>query len=120
MIALATVWIAGASAAQSTSDATTRANRGAYDLALKCFVANGNARAERQAAGDDASAASYEAYARRSFDAAVFLGQRLGYTGSRINQDFGLTETRELPSMVADPSYARQAAAMCKSAGLMP
>jgi hypothetical protein len=106
------------SAAANTDDAMTRANRMAYDIAMKCFVANGVARGNSRDAGDTAQAAVYEAKARRSFNAASNLGDALKYSDKRVNQDFGLAQTQELPKMVRDGAYLRQTLAICETGGL--
>lgn len=95
-------------------------NENAYAAAMKCFVANGRATGMRQRAGDAAGAARYEASGRSSFDAAMQLGRRLGYPNHRMNQDFDLVQLRELPLMVSDAAYFREAVTMCRSLGLMP
>lgn len=105
--------------AVGADDATARANTMAYRAAMKCFVANGHAVGLRQRAGDTAKAAVYESKARLSFDTAVKLGRALGYSGDRINEDFGLAQTRELPPMVTDQRYFISAVATCKALGLM-
>jgi hypothetical protein len=96
-----------------------RANRLAYDMAMKCFVANGHALGLRKRAGDEAGASQSEVKARQSFDAAQRLGQIIGYSDDRVRQDFGLAQTRELPPMVTDQKYFLKAVAMCKAVGLM-
>lgn len=120
ILVLATVvaLCAGAASAQAAS-ATGRGNRLAYEAAMKCYVANGAAYGERADAGDDEAAARYERAARKSFDTAVKLGGVLGFSGSRIDQDFGLATARELPKLVADQAYSRQALAVCRAIGLM-
>ena len=99
-------------------DTMTRANRMAYDIAMKCFVANGVARGNSRDVGDTAQAAAYEAKARRSFNAASNLGDALRYSDKRVDQDFGLAQTQELPKLVKDGAYLRQTLATCESAGL--
>lgn len=103
--------------AASGSDAAHQTDIASYEVAMKCFVAYGAATGERRDAGDQVAAATYEKKARRSFDVAVLLGDRIGYSGGRQNQDFGLAQTRELPKMVADAAYLRRALATCESAG---
>lgn len=98
---------------------TERGNQLAYTAAIRCFVANGAASGEREDAGDAKEAARYERAARRSFDTAVKLGGVLGYSGSRINQDLGLAQAKELPKLVADPAYNRQTMATCRALGLL-
>lgn len=101
-------------AAQQTSTLTT-----SYDLAIRCFVANGNARGDRQRAGDQAGAARYERQARQSFDAASTFGVALGYSRERIERDMQTRMDRELPLMVRDNSYFRNVVAQCRGVGLM-
>ncbi|MEJ0027701.1 MAG: hypothetical protein WDN01_16880 [Rhizomicrobium sp.] len=106
---------AGTAAAQD--DAVTRANRMAYELAMKCYVANGVARGDNLDAGNAAYAKIFEADARKAFDIAVKLGNALGYSGSRQNQDFGMAEAQELARFVKDKAYLKQTLATCKAAG---
>ncbi len=96
-------------------DAVTRANQGAYEWALKCFVANGSAAGTSKDGGDAAKAAAFEARARTSFDTASALADKLGYSGTRFNEDLGMTQTRELPRIVRDITYLRSTLATCKS-----
>lgn len=117
---ICTLGVAGLlSAFPAYAQPNDQANRAAYGHAMKCFVANGHARGMRQRAGDEAKAAAYETKARMSFDTAVKLGRALGYSGDRMDQDFGLAQTRELPAMVSDQKYFVEAAATCKALGLM-
>lgn len=103
--------------AQATS---SHGNVLAYEASMKCFVANGHAAGLRNRAGQPRQAAAYDASARVAFDAATNLGRTLGYTNRRINQDFGLVQSRELPPMVADTAYFQRAVATCRALGLMP
>lgn len=116
MAAALCLWIGSAARAE---DAVTRANRMAYAAAMKCFVVNGIARGDQQDAHDEAKAASFERMARKSYDAAVKLGNALGYSGSRMDQDFGMAQTYELPKMLKDTGYYRSSATTCKALGLM-
>jgi hypothetical protein len=109
----------GSAAANSTDDAVGRANRMAYDSAMRCFVANGLIAGRARDRGDKQLQAAYEAKARASFDIAVNLGQVLGYTGSRVNQDFGLAQSEELPKLVGDEAHLERVKANCKALGLM-
>ncbi len=98
------------------SDADTRA---AYQAALKCFVANGNAEGERRRAGDQTGAARYDATAKQSFDGAVKLGQMLGLSNRQMNDDLDAAQATELPRMIKDRAYFIDAVASCKGLGLM-
>jgi hypothetical protein len=100
-------------------DATTRANRSAYQAAMKCFVADGVAIGDARDSGDPSKVDAFDAKARKSFDIAKKLGVLLGYSGDRMEQDFGLAQTYELPRMLKDIAYYRSAAATCKALGLM-
>ena len=113
----ALVWL-GSSSAQA-EDTTTNANRTAYDAAIKCFIANSVAKGNSSDAGYAAQAATYETKARESFDIAVTLGKTLGYSGGRINQDMGMAQGVELPKLVQDEAYFRQAVTTCQALGLM-
>ncbi len=104
---------AGAAAASASGDQM------AYDLALKCFVAEGVASGDSDDAGKRELAAGYEAKAHASFDTAKVLGTNLGYSGNRITHDFRRSQAYELPLMVKDKAYLHQALATCKAAGLL-
>jgi hypothetical protein len=110
---------ASASTAVAQEDAVARANRSAYDAAMTCFVAAGVAAGDFKKAGNVEKASALEGKARTSFDTAVRLGRSLGYTGEHMDEDFGLTQTRELPRMMSDTAYYRSEVAICKALGLM-
>jgi hypothetical protein len=110
---------ADAAVADSADDAVARANRMAYETAIKCFIVDGIATGDQRDAGDKAKASAFESKARESFDTATKLGDALGYSGSRVNQDFGLAQAYELPKMIKDSGYYRKAAAVCKALGLL-
>lgn len=105
--------------AQSTDDPVMRANRGAYEAAIKCFIANGHASGLRERAGDPEKAKYYDAKAHLSFDTATKLGAALQLSGSQIDEDFGTAQARELPTMVTDQKYFGVIVANCKALGLM-
>ena len=105
--------------AVAQDDAVTRANRMAYDSAIKCFIANGIVAGDWRRDGDKAKQAVFEAKARESFDIATKAGDVLGYSGTRINQDFGLAQSEDMPRMMTDNAYFKSTVAMCKSLGLM-
>ena len=119
-ISLAAVMLAMAGGYAQAQNATASANRIAYESALKCFVANGRADGVRRQAGNHTAADAYERGARTSFDAAVRMGQLLGYSNQRVNEDFGIVQARELPRMVADSAYFREVIGTCRALGLMP
>jgi len=104
--------------ADSTDDAVRKANGIAYRSAIKCFVAEGSIAGRKKDAGDTAQQAKYEAMARQSFDIAKALGGKLGYSGNRISQDFGLTQTEELPQLVGDSAHLNRVMSMCAALGL--
>ena len=106
-------------AAHGSQAATTQDTRAAYDAALKCFVANGNAEGERRDAHDAAGAARYDTTGKQSFDAAMKLGRMLGLTNRQLNRDLNAVQATELPRMVKDRAYFIDAVATCKGLGLM-
>jgi hypothetical protein len=108
---------AGTAAAQD--DAAAHANRSAYEAAIKCFVADGIVAGDYRRDGNQVAQAALEAKARESFDIATRAGDALGYSGTRVYQDFGLAQAEEVPRLVREPAYFRKAAAMCKALGLM-
>ena len=118
VVALALYGCLSVSAAAG-EDAMTRANRSAYEAAMTCFVANGIVTGDKRQSGDKKQEAVFEAKARQSFDIAVQLGHKLGYSGTHINEDFGLAQAREIGRLMTDSAYFRRTAATCKALGLM-
>ncbi len=116
-VACALALCAGTAAAQDNSIA--RANRMAYDSAILCFIADGIVAGDARRAGDQERQATLEAKARESFDIALKAGDALGYSGTRINEDFGLAQSSEATRLVTDGAYFRSTAARCKQLGLM-
>jgi hypothetical protein len=105
--------------ARAQDDAVTRANRMAYEASMKCFVANGRAMGLRKRAGDVAMTRYYEDKSRQSFDTAVKLGLSLDRDRDQIEQDFSIVQVRELPEIIRNDGYFRDAIATCKALGLM-
>ncbi len=108
------LYFASPANAQGNSD-----THAAYRAALKCYVANGEARAERLDAHDNAGAERYEVGGQRSFDGAVKLGRMLGLANRQLNHDIESAQAAELPMMVRDRRYFINAVADCKGLGLM-
>ena len=99
--------------AQTTATPNVQA---AYELAMKCFVANVYAQGE---AKDQEEAVSYKTKANIAFDKAVSLGKQLGYSNQRINGDFDAYRERELPRMFHETGYFSSVAATCRAYGMM-
>ena len=110
---------AGGGMASAADDAATRASRTAYEASLKCFVADGIAVGDAQKVHDAAKESYYDTKARLAFDTGVKLGRKLGLANGHINEDFALVQARELPDMIADTGYYKNAVAYCKALGLM-
>lgn len=115
----AIISVYGGPAFARSNDPATTAATAAYDTAILCFVANGNASEDRRRANDPVGADRYDANAKRSFDTAVRLGASLRYSNERINADLGVRMDRELARMVREPAYYRQIVANCRAYGLM-
>lgn len=105
--------LAGPAVASDTGD------RAAYGYAIKCYVANAMASDDFERKGNSARSAVYEANAKRSFDGAVTIGRKLGYSNRQLNQDLDRAQSEEMPHMVRDAAYYRDAIATCKALGLM-
>jgi len=103
----------------AADNAAARANRIAYDSAIKCAVANSLAGDDRHDAGDDAGATAYKAKSRRSFDLTYALGDKLGYSEKQIAHDLDFAQLSEMPKMMRDKSYFLKTAATCKALKLM-
>lgn len=104
--------------AAHTEDAVTAANRTAYGIAMQCFVADGVASGDSEDAGDQAKAVAFDAKAKRSFDAAMNLGDALHYSDTRVNRDMGIAQAAELPRMVKDKAYLKRTLDLCATANL--
>jgi hypothetical protein len=102
-----------------SEDTVTRANRMAYDTAIKCFIADGLASDERHDAGDESGADAYRRKARQSFDVAYTAGNKLGMTDKQVSRDLDFAQATELTRMMRDRRYFLSTAATCKAVGLM-
>lgn len=100
--------------------AAAQDNRAAYDVTVRCFIANARADGVEQRAGNQAAAARYRASGRQSFDALVRLGTALGKSRAQMEADISLAQEVELPRMVADSAYYRSVIRTCRAYGLMP
>jgi len=114
------VLTAALGASLSASPLAAQDNRAAYEVALRCFIANGRADGVEQRAGDHAAAARYRTSARQSFDALVVLGTALGKNRTGIEGDIRAAQEAELPRMVSDSAYYRSVISTCRAYGLMP
>ncbi|MFT4075637.1 MAG: hypothetical protein QM647_08885 [Asticcacaulis sp.] len=103
-------------AAQTVSREKTEA---AYQLALKCFVANGRAYSYWSDAHDEKRATYFDIRAKHSWDVALRLSKQLGISSDRFEADVDKTTDRELPLMVRNTEYFTQVANECKAYGLM-
>lgn len=110
---------AGVASAQPAEDAVARANRGAYDWTLKCFVLDSKASNDRERAGDLSKAADYNAKARKAFDMAYSAGARIGLSEAQVAHDLDYAQLHELPILVQDEGYFRRTAGTCKALGLL-
>ena len=117
---VACAWLgAGAATADSADDAVSKANSMAYEAAIKCFIADGILTGDEREKGDKAKEATFEAKARQSFETAEKLGDALGYSGTHVNEDFGLAQAREMAKLMYDSAYFKRTAQTCKALGLM-
>ena len=118
LVAVLLMQVGGASyaGAQATPNAAVQ---GAYELAMKCFVASGHARMDRHAANDMEGASRYEGKEKRAFDMASKLGEQLGYSKDHIQDDYKAAMDRELPRLMYEPGYFAQTATQCRAYGLM-
>ena len=117
LVAVLLMQVGGASyaAAQATPNAAVQ---GAYELAMKCFVADSFASDTAKDANNQERASYYDGKAKVAFDKVVHLGRQLGYSNEQINGDFTMARHRELPKMFDETGYYRETAEMCQAYGL--
>ena len=106
-------------AAAQPEDNITRANRGAYTASMKCFVVLGVLKGDAERDSKPDAALAYEKKARQSFDYALQLGEKLGLSGTHVEEDFSFAQSKELPKLLFDRSYFRAEAATCQALGLL-
>lgn len=94
-------------------------NRAPYDLAIRCFMANGLAARSRTKQGDAAGASIYDANARTSYGVAGVLGKTYGYSEQQTDANIKAMQASELPRMLKEPGYFTSTMAACKTASLM-
>jgi hypothetical protein len=64
------------------------ANRKAYDLTIRCFVAGAVANSDKRFNPGGANKAALDAGGKRAFDAAYIMGGKLGLSKQHISDDF--------------------------------
>ena len=94
-------------------------NRKAYDYALRCFVAGGVAMPKPGADPSGELTRTTRERARKSFDAAYLLGEKLGYSETKIAADLDHAQAVEMRLMVGSPAYFASTKADCIKLGLM-
>lgn len=105
-----------ASAAAAKNPPTTR---DAYDLAMRCTVANVHLSETFKKAGDSANAQLFDQRAKRAFDASKGYASILKIEWAQFDRDFDAVQDRELRRLLSDRSYLSVIAAECKAASLM-
>lgn len=120
IIAVLAAWFAIAASMPAAAQAPSREKtQAAYELALKCFVANGHAYSNRRDAHDKERETYFNSKARHSWDVALRLSKQLGFSSARFDSDVDKATNKELPLMVTDADYFSQAVDQCKAYGLM-
>lgn len=112
--------VAALTTASLTVSAAAQDNRGAYDVAVRCFVANVRAEGLERRAGRPEAAERYRLAGRDSFDAMAVLGVALGKTREQMEADVRASQNTDLPRMVSDNAYFRTVVSTCRAYGLMP
>lgn len=117
--ALAICFIASAAHGETPTEKTERVNRGAYVLAIRCYIANADELLARSEATDPAGRKFYNSKAEASFNFAKKFGVAMGLTNTQMNHDFDFAGQYELRFIRGQRSYKESVIATCKSAGLM-
>lgn len=99
--------------------ATPGTNRNAYDVTLKCAVADGVAEGDERDLGHADKAADFEAKTQRAFNLAYTFGAKVGLTSGQVQHDLDMARDTELPRMIRDRNYYLSVVATCKAVGLM-
>lgn len=105
--------------AQSTPRTSRDPNRVAYDFAVRCFTANTVSAGDGRYNPNGRNDASIRAAARRAFDAAQTMGQRLGYPATRVEDDITRSGYVEGGQMMRDDAYFQRTRAECSRLGML-
>ena len=103
----------------TVASASSQDVRGAYDAALKCFVANGYLKGTFEKSGDSANASLFDARAHKAFDLAFSYGDMLHLSQQQVKADISRTSDPELRKLLTDGSYLTVIAKDCKYWGMM-
>lgn len=112
-------FVAFAGTETAAQDRTPESDREAYQLSLRCMVANVVSADISRRGGDEAAALRYEASSETAFNAAVSLGRMVGLSGATVERDMNAAIDRELPKMNFDQSYFNETVGRCRRAGLV-
>lgn len=116
-VLLASLMFTGSAVAQTSTEQASA--KQAFEIAVRCFLANGLAKRNRLKQGDAAGVAAYETKSEESFGVAEAFSKRLGYSRSQFRASVTAMEEPELKRMMTEPGYFKSVMATCKAAKLM-
>lgn len=105
--------------AQSTPSTSRDPNRVAYEFAVRCYTVNTVSAGDRRYNPNGQNDASIRAAARRAFDAAKTMGQRLGDPVTRLEDDITRSGYVDGGHMLRDDAYFQRARANCSRLGML-
>lgn len=108
-----------AALAQSTPSTSRDPNRVAYEFAVRCYTVNTVSAGDRRYNPNGQNDASIQAAARRAFDAAQMMGQRLGDPVTRLEDDITRSGYVDGGQMLRDDAYFQRARANCSRLGML-
>jgi hypothetical protein len=94
-------------------------NRKAYEYGLRCFVAGGISVPDERDDPSGARTKTIRDHARKAYDVVYFMGDKLGYSKTKISADLDHAQGMEMRLMMQSPAYFAQVKSDCAKLGLM-
>lgn len=116
---LISMMIADPVAAQSAPAVDPQKVSAAYNLAVRCFIADGFAAGNRKSDNDPDREQYFDKKADDASAAGLKVGAILGYTSKRFVDDTWSQKDALISRFNSDPQYFTQVANECKAYGLM-
>jgi len=101
------------------TNASQQDARREYDIARRCYVANGEVYSAFKRNGDVANAQLFENKSKNVFGLVYFYGDILHLDREQIAADLKAAANAELPKLMQDSGYLTSTAKDCKSRGMM-
>ena len=105
--------------AQNNKAAASDAQKTAYELSIKCYVANAYAASDRRYGVNGTAVAQFQSQAQKSYRYIVQLGQAIARADALVREDIDSFKAVMTGSFKREPKAFEQVRGQCVQFGLM-